>query len=260
MAERRSPRCQRPQVGLTRYPDEVELRPRRSGRRKWPDRLPGRHDAMTKTVLPAGLLIVIILLLPPNCASAAPSITSPGDCLVVIKSDFVTNPYLSPKEQNSEVFQFNFSGDYSPAVITENYTMVVVRDSAISVKSVTCGANFGFRGQSVENKTDMVLPYKPGYIVFADFVFVKKPGRVGRTIVSNYYFRKITAMERRDLFEQFSNDSAFSEWKKFDDSIPAGLALPGMPTDLSAISATIAGGDSITISWNAVSGAASYVL
>jgi hypothetical protein len=36
--------------------------------------------------------------------------------------------------------------------------------------------------------------------------------------------------------------------------------LPGKPTKLSASSAAIAGGDSITISWNAVNGAASYNL
>jgi hypothetical protein len=168
---------------------------------------------MLKKILHAGLVTAILVLLSFS-ASAAPSITSPDDCLIVIKSDSVDNPYLTYNEQHCRVYQYNFSGDYSPVIINDKYTIVVVREPAVSVKSISSGTNFNWRGPANDNKFGAVLPYKPGYLMIADFVFVTKAVKSGRNIMTSYFSRKITDAEREELLEHFRNDSAFVQWKK----------------------------------------------
>jgi len=168
---------------------------------------------MRTKILHAGLVTAILVLFP-FFASAVPTITSPDDCLIVIKSDSVDNPYLSYNEQHCRVYQFNFTGNYSPVIIKDKYTMVVVREPAVSVKSVSSGTNFNFRGASTDDKFKVLLPYKPGYLVIADFVFVTKAVKSGRSIMTSYFPRKITDAEREDLLKQLRNDSAFAKWQK----------------------------------------------
>jgi hypothetical protein len=150
-----------------------------------------------------------------TCCAGAPKITSPDDCLVVIKSEFVNPPELSYSQQNSRYFQFRLSGNYPPATIKKEYTMVVVKEPAVKVVSISSGADGGFVGKSFEYKLNGVLPYKPGYLIVANFVFVRTVEKVGlNTIFTKFSFRNITKAEREELLGRFQNDSAFAEWKK----------------------------------------------
>jgi hypothetical protein len=168
---------------------------------------------MLKKFASAGLLFLVVAALV-GCVSA-PEKTSLDDCLVIVKSDFVKNPLLTDEQQSGRYYQFELSGGYPKTTIRKDYTTLVVKEPAVGVTAMLSGVQPPNIGPVSRDKLDISLPYKPGYIVVADFVFVKKTESTSANMyMTRWSLRKITDAERADLLERFKNDSDFKDWKE----------------------------------------------
>jgi hypothetical protein len=159
------------------------------------------------------LLFCVIVVLASSCASV-PGAKSADDCLVIIKSSVECDPKAPKDVQKGRTYQFEFTSDYKPVQVGADYTLVVVREPAVSIKSISTWASGGYSGGSAEYKANVPLPYKPGCAVVADYVFVKKTEETGTAHYITYTsFRKITDSERAELADRIKTDSAFSSWQ-----------------------------------------------
>lgn len=152
-----------------------------------------------------------------GCANLPPKPASPDDCLVIFKSDFIRDADVNPEAQWSLVYKYKFSGDYPEAFVRTDYSLVVVREPAVEMKSVSSQVSSSmYCGPRSEYPIkNLLLPYKPGYLVVADYVFENKISHSGdRGFYSSWRLRPITEKERTDLLDLLRSDPAFASWKK----------------------------------------------
>jgi len=172
---------------------------------------------MIKRIVKAFSLALFAALL--ICCATMPSKpSSPDDCLVVIKSDFIVNLEMPQASQDARYYVMKLSGDYKPVRVQPVYSTAVVREPAVMVTSIysQVQAN-GFSGNPFEYTVkNVILPYKPGSLVIADFVFVKESKKVSESgrFITHTSFRKITDQEREELLAQLRNDPDLVSWSK----------------------------------------------
>jgi hypothetical protein len=169
---------------------------------------------MKNPVVKAALPVFFAILF--SCCASAPKPASPDDCLVVIKSDFIYGVGMTQEGIDVRHYQLKFSGDYKPARIQKGYSVVVVREPAVRIKAIFSQVQSNsYTGNPYEYPVDIILPYKPGFLVVADFVFVKETKAAGgRGFMEYTSFRKITDQEREALLAQLRGDPAFVSWSK----------------------------------------------
>jgi len=151
-----------------------------------------------------------------GCAGGPPKLKTSGDCLIVVKSDFIQNAKLSAGSQASRDFEFVFSGDYAPVDVKRDYTMFVVKEPAVMVSKIRGKLRPGWVGKPYVITCAKILPYEPGRVVVADFVFEV---RAEKDKMENWYYQKVTLrntkdQEREEMLEKFRADPAFASWVK----------------------------------------------
>jgi hypothetical protein len=167
---------------------------------------------MRRTVRNLVLLAVVSLAFV-GCASI-PSKASSNDCLVVIKTEFI-NPDNLPRGRE---LTFNFTGGYAPSLVGQyswDYCLVVVREPGVILQSIGTQVQAGYRGRDGQPTANLPVPYEPGKIVVAEYVFVHKIVQTemhGQT--SSLEFRRITAQEKDDLTRVLDADNRFASWRE----------------------------------------------
>jgi hypothetical protein len=146
-----------------------------------------------------------------GCSSIPAKATS-EDSLVVIKTEFI-NPDNLPRGRE---LCFQFSGDYPVSWVGQyswDYNLVVIREPGVMLQSIGTSVQAGFRGNAWEPEANRPLPYEPGRIVIADFVFVHKITKTAEHAqMTSLGFRKITAQEKEDLTQALRSDDRFASW------------------------------------------------
>ena len=158
---------------------------------------------------------LLCLTLLSNCTSTPKyQMTSAEDCLVVMKVDMQAGTSAG-HALNARIYQYLFTGDYPPATLDRKWAMVVIREPTVRVKELysRISPNSRFRGPDGHDSLDIPLPYKPGWLVVADFVFVQKITKGMEDYSADISLRRITETEREELLETFRNDPAYAMWQ-----------------------------------------------
>ena len=146
--------------------------------------------------------------------SSIPAKTASDESLVVIKTEFINPESL---DRGYEVF-FNYSGDYPSTWVGQyswDFNVVVVREPG--VKLLTYGAQIqaNMRGKSGDYEANLAMPYEPGRVVVADFVFSHRIEKTAeRKYMSYIGFRNITPKEKEDVMQALKADGRFASWMK----------------------------------------------
>jgi hypothetical protein len=168
---------------------------------------------MMNRYLKGFVTLALVAFMFSGCASVPAKATS-DDSLVVIKTEFI-NPDNLPRGRE---LNFQFSGDYPVSWVGQyswGYNLVVIRESGVMLKSIGTSVQAGFRGNSWEPEVNLPLPYEPGRIVIAVFVFVHKVAKTGdHSQTTNLGFRKITDQEKDDLMQELKSDGRFASWRE----------------------------------------------
>ena len=155
--------------------------------------------------------LALVGLMLVGCASIPAKVT-PDDSLVVIKTEFV-NPDNLPRGRE---IRFNYSGDYPPSWVGQyswDFNIVVIKEPGVTLKTISTQLQANFRGEPWEEVVNWTLPYEPGQIVIADYVFVRKIEKTGEHSQSGSMgFRKITDQEKADLMAAIKSDGRFGSW------------------------------------------------
>jgi hypothetical protein len=156
-------------------------------------------------------VVALAALLFAGCASIPARATS-DDCLVVIKTVFENPDNL---DRGRELI-FNFSAGYPAAWVGQyswDYNLVVVREPGVVLQSIGTKVQVSYRGEKSEHAIDVPLPYEPGRIAIADYVFVYRIEKSGeRSMMSSMRFRDITDAEKDDLLALIASDPGFASW------------------------------------------------
>jgi hypothetical protein len=145
-----------------------------------------------------------------------PAKTAPEESLVVIKTEFINPENLS---RGFEMF-FNYSGDYPSSWVGQfswDY-VVVIREAGVKLLSYGGRIQAGMRGEFPDYEVDIPLPYEPGKIVVADYVFSHRIEKTAEhKFMSHIGFRDITAQEKEDLMQALKADGRFASWMQEDE-------------------------------------------
>jgi len=145
--------------------------------------------------------------------SSVPAKVHESDSLVVIKTEFI-NPERLPR--GFEV-RFHYSGGYDDSWVGQyswDFAVIVVRERGVMLESLGTQLQAQYRGQTPVNQVNLPLPYEPGRIAIADFVFSHKIEKTAeREQMSTFGFRRITAEEKNDLIAELRADERFAGWK-----------------------------------------------
>jgi hypothetical protein len=146
--------------------------------------------------------------------SSIPQKAASDESLVVIKTEFINPENL---DRGFEIF-FNYSGDYPSSWVGQyswDYNVVVVKESGLKLLSYGGRVQGNMRGESKDFDVDLPLPYEPGRIVIANFVFSHKIEKTAEHhFLSTTGFRAITAQEKEDLMKALKADGRFASWMK----------------------------------------------
>jgi len=156
------------------------------------------------------LIAVVLTLLAAGCVSV-PQPASPDDCLIAVMTETINKDHL----EEGRDYRFVLSGAYKPVLIKAKVTLIQVSEPAVSIQGISSSVKGQFTGDSSMDKANILLPYDPGRIMIADFVFVKKYERVNaQSITSNIKLRKITPEEKAKLLDYFKSEKAYDGWLK----------------------------------------------
>lgn len=159
-----------------------------------------------------GLILLALVALVFSACSSIPAKASSDESLVVIKTEFVNPDNLS---RGFEI-AFNFSGDYPSSWVGEyswDFNLLVVREPGVTLKSIGPRLQAGFVGGAKEYNVNYVLPYEPGQIIVADFVFVHSIEKTSEhSFMSHWRFRTPTPQEKEDLMKALKDDGRFATW------------------------------------------------
>lgn len=162
------------------------------------------------SALPLATLLLSAFLLA-GCASIPARATS-DDCLVVIKTVFENPDNL---DRGRELV-FNFSAGYPESWVGQyswDYNLVVVKEPGVVLQTIGTRVQVYYRGDESEHAIDLPLPYEPGRIAIADYVFVYRIEKTGeRSMTSSMRFRDITADEKSALLALITSDPGFASW------------------------------------------------
>lgn len=170
-------------------------------------------------MIKSGLKLIPAILLVPllaSCAGVPPRPSSPDDCLVAIKTEFIADARVGLTAQAARDYRYELSGGYPDALVRRDYTLLLVREPAVRLRALgTRIIAHNFRGPPGEYPLDLVLPYDPGSIAVADFVFVNKVTSAGgEEFVSTWSFRQIGDGERAELLGELKSDPDLASWRK----------------------------------------------
>ena len=146
------------------------------------------------------------------CATV-PEKATEADSLVVIKTE-VSNP--RGLERGHEMV-FHFSGGYPDSWVGQyswDFNLVVVKESGVMLESYGAVLQAG-RGESKVHPVNFPLPYVPGGVAVADFVFTMKIEETAMyETTTTTGFRRITQQERDQLVETLRKDGRFTGWMR----------------------------------------------
>lgn len=159
-----------------------------------------------------GLAPLALATLVISGCSSIPAKAAPEESLVIIKTEFINPENLARGFEMA----FNYSGDYPASWVGQyswDFNVVVVREPGVTLKSIGPRLQAGYRGGAKDLDVNFILPYEPGRIVVADFVFEQSMKKTGERSFMNYWrFRTITAHEKDDLMQAFKDDERFASW------------------------------------------------
>jgi hypothetical protein len=147
------------------------------------------------------LLLAVIAGIFLSACSTLPIKKGPDECLVVVKYEVLNKSMLPIGSLN----WFDFSSDYPSAMLPRDGGVVafVIKEPAVQIVSITNTPANGFKGETTNFKiSDIYLPYTPGHIAVADFVFFLKIVDTGHGESSSFGFRWLTDSERQDLLNE----------------------------------------------------------
>jgi hypothetical protein len=146
--------------------------------------------------------------------SSIPAKAASDESLVVIKTEFINPENLA---RGYEVF-FNYSGDYPSTWVGQyswDFNVVVIREPGVKLLSYGARIQANMRGDSKDYEADLPMPYEPGRIVVADYVFSHRIEKTAEHKYMSYIgFRKITAQEKDDMVQALKADGRFASWMK----------------------------------------------
>ena len=165
---------------------------------------------MSRPIL--GFVTLMLAALMISGCSSIPGKAGSSESLVVIKTEFINPDNLL---RGYEV-DFNYSRDYPHSWVGQyswDFNVVVVKESGVELESITAQLSGRFRGKGGAYAVHFPLPYEPGRIAIADFVFVHKIQKAaGNSQSSNFSFRQIADQERADLMQTLKADDRFASW------------------------------------------------
>lgn len=156
------------------------------------------------------LALAILTLAFSGCATA-PAVSSPDDCLVVIPCKTVNNGGAG----ESRYYQFTFTGDTKPVKANSDYAFVVLHQPGVETTGIESWVGSDARGKQWKDEVKILMPYEPGRLVIADFVFVRTfTKKSANETLSDIDIQKLSAYEKSSLLDKFKADSAFAKWFK----------------------------------------------
>jgi hypothetical protein len=149
--------------------------------------------------------------------SSIPGKNAPEESLVVIKTEFINPLNLTRGYEMA----FNYSGGYPASWVGQyswDFNALVVREPGVMLKTVSPRIQAGMEGKGNDLPVDFTLPYEPGRIAVADFVFVQDIRKVGENSSRIYWsFRTIKPQEKEDLVQALKADDRFASWMREDE-------------------------------------------
>jgi len=166
-------------------------------------------NAHDKTAgLSVRLLLVLSVLIATSCATY-PERYSSDECLVVIKAVLV-NPDGLPQGRN---YYFMLSNGESTKSISGGYLAFKTQGPEVKLVGIASSVSSEYTGNSSRNEIEIPLPYSPGEVVVADFVFVHDFRRQdSSTVVSSFKFRRIESGEASALINALREKKEYASW------------------------------------------------
>lgn len=164
---------------------------------------------MKATHVPVIILFAAAVAVLAASCSSVPEQKTGDDCLVVILSELVNPDNLTMVR----IYRFNLSNDYPSAYANSAFSTILLREPGVELTSLSSMTGHGYQGEKSEEKVGLLLPYSPGKLVVADFVFVRTAKKTGDTTVqTDTKFRDITPEEKEDLLARLRKDPKYSSW------------------------------------------------
>jgi hypothetical protein len=159
----------------------------------------------------AGALFAIVLLaLSISGCASAPAKKSDDDCLVIIMTETI-NP---SRVEEARHYEFSFTGTAPTVRVKPHFTPVLLHEPGVQIAAISSwvqGDNV--RGSKSNDKTELLLPYAPGKLVIADFVFVQTYKQENnRTISCGVKLRQISPEEKGKLIAYLKADAGYAPW------------------------------------------------
>lgn len=149
--------------------------------------------------------------------STIPSPNTADDCLVYIKTETSIGADVSPAIATSRYYQLQFNANYDPVFVGDKYSVVRISEPGVKIKGIETGlVSSGYiHGEHTVMKADLNLPYQPGHVVVADFIFIKEVKMSGsNTFFANLTVRAYKPGEREALQNEIKDDGKFDGWKR----------------------------------------------
>ena len=172
-----------------------------------------------KTVRFTTLLIILCvqLFVLGSCATMIPEKIDANDCLVIIRTVYINNT----KYDDARTYKLFFNNDIRPALVDEG------RDSFLAIRVTKPGGlvvklhsemsqlRGSFTGDSFDRDVDFDLPYEAGKAVIADFAFVRRLEKDGRSDFFNTYydFKMLTKEEKQAILELPQCQKIIAKWE-----------------------------------------------
>jgi hypothetical protein len=153
-----------------------------------------------------------------GCASGGvPAKKSSDDCLVLIRTKVINKT----GEPMARKYFFFLSSGYPKMKAPSNadgFMVAAIREPGVKIVRVETSVNTdeGAFGASASYPVDILLPYKPGEVLSADFCFTTELTKAGPgkgNLVSSK-FEKLTEADKAVLAEDFWNTEGSSSWRK----------------------------------------------
>jgi len=161
------------------------------------------------------LAVLIVLCLLAGCMTyGVPEKQSDEDCLVIVKTK-VENRTEYDVARNYYFFVTGQDEGYDVSEAPVGYLYIKVMNDSTRIEYIdTSVQEKGFKGESNRMEFNLTLPYEPGQVLIADFVFVQTISKTAQnTVTSMIDFVPLTDKEHETITNRIMTAKAFESWR-----------------------------------------------
>lgn len=168
---------------------------------------------MVKNIFKLFIFVLIIFLISSCATTISRDKLTSDDCLVLVKTK-IENP---DKLKVARTYRFNIT-DFQAVISVpkkeESIVYIKIRNDSTYIEAISSNVtDKEYTGTRSKDESEFLLPYAPGEVVVADFIFIQTIKKISsRKMSSSISFEQISSSEKDSLLKINSEDSNFDSW------------------------------------------------